>query len=917
MKNLKKVLALVVALTMVLGTVSFAFTDVAEESDVYTAVQTLSSLGILNGYEDGTFGPEKDITRAEFATVVCRALNVKSAATGATQFADVPADHWASGYINYVAGLGIVNGYGDGNFGPEDNVTYEQAIKMLVVALGFEPMAAQKGGYPTGYLVVANTYGMTEDVKAPADAAAANRGVVAHLTYNALDIPMMGQTGFGTNVEYKILDGAVGSGTKYTTLLTGLDVVKLGGVVTGTKIHNNAAAGEIAYKITENFDNAAWTEGSTVPLTIGEGINADDYFQMASEIFAKEVKSGKWEVIAIMPGADSAPLTIDKGDIEGTVTSDGLEYYAAKTATKTTKIYLDNPDVYYNNDTSSLVALNNTGAGAWSDDAIVTLVENTGDSKYDAIIVKEYDPYVVKKVEAEKDRFSVIGETGNFVLDFEDPDVVNTIVNKDGEAITLADFAEGDVLEIISENGKRNNKWIEIINLGQNAVTGTVTEKGADGTSIYVDGVEYDLAGTTANVGDEGMFYLTKTGKIFKVDANAAVSANYGYVLEMAINKGGFSNAWQIKLLTKEGKVETFDVKDTFKIADSDGIDKAVASSGLGFLQAIAQPNVGTAFKTNVANRLVTYRLDSNNKIREIDQVNITKNFVDTDKQYKGSTQSLNDAILDDDAVIFNVAGNSLDDAFVTGVASLVDETMYKGAIVYNTNQEVHDCVVIVDGLGAIDWAQDIAIVESVSDIEVNDDPAKKVRYYVAGDETVKEITVISGETSFETGVIGDLAKGTLFMFTDDGDGVAENCAIIATANTSVAHNSVPYTVNSAAQAEINGEDDLKLVWGYIDSVNDKGTVLTAGGYDVSTGSDGSKTMVAINDSMNAYTYVNKTSTKISIEVGDWMAADVDAADGNTVYFFIAKTENSVVTDIVTFATAKDISSVLSGTIKQ
>ena len=130
MKNLKKVLALVVALTMVLGTVCFAFTDVTADADVYTAVQTLSSLSILNGYEDGSFGPEKDITRAEFAAVVCRALGYDSKATAATSFSDVPADHWASGYINYVAGQGIVNGMGDGTFAPEQNVTYEQAIKV-------------------------------------------------------------------------------------------------------------------------------------------------------------------------------------------------------------------------------------------------------------------------------------------------------------------------------------------------------------------------------------------------------------------------------------------------------------------------------------------------------------------------------------------------------------------------------------------------------------------------------------------------------------------------------------------------------------------------------------------------------------------------------------------------------------------
>ena len=262
MKNLKKVLALVVALTMVFTTVAFAsYPDVDVEADYAGAVELLSALDILKGDENGNFNPDNTITRAEFAAVVCRALGLENSAAsakGATMFKDVAADHWASGYINLAAGQGIVNGYGNGLFGPEDNVTYEQAVKMLVVALGFEPMAAQKGGYPTGYLVVANTYGMTENVVAAGDAAPANRGVVAQLTYNALDIPMMAQTGFGTNVEYKIQDG--NNGTKYQTLLTGLKVAKLGGIVEATAVIGGVAAGTMNFLVTDNFDNNAWDE---------------------------------------------------------------------------------------------------------------------------------------------------------------------------------------------------------------------------------------------------------------------------------------------------------------------------------------------------------------------------------------------------------------------------------------------------------------------------------------------------------------------------------------------------------------------------------------------------------------------------------------------------------------------------------
>ena len=198
MKNLKKAFAVVVALAMVMSTVAFAavFSDVDDSAAYAEAIEAGVALKMFTGYEDGTFKPEGDITRAEFAAIVVRMLGQEAQADGAkgvTLFDDVPSTHWAAGYINIVSNLGIVNGYGDGNFGPEDNVTYEQAVKMCVVALGYEPAAG--GNYPVGYLTIAQQRGITTGVRGTSGAPI-NRGQVAQMAFNALDVPLMTQTGF-------------------------------------------------------------------------------------------------------------------------------------------------------------------------------------------------------------------------------------------------------------------------------------------------------------------------------------------------------------------------------------------------------------------------------------------------------------------------------------------------------------------------------------------------------------------------------------------------------------------------------------------------------------------------------------------------------------------------------------------------
>ena len=529
MKNLKKVLALVVALTMVLGTVGFAaYTDVAEDAGEYTAVSTLSSLSILTGYEDGSFKPDGDITRAEFATVVCRALGAKVSGSAVTGFTDVPADHWASAYIAYCAGAGIVNGMGDGTFAPSANVTVEQAVKMLVVALGYEPMAAAKGGYPTGYMVVANTNGITEGVAA-AQTAAATRGAVAQLVYNALDVPMMVQDGFGTQVSFKVADGE-GDNPAYQSLLTGLDVAKLEGSVVGTAIIDapgsvDLESGKVMYRFTEANDDEYFEDllKKAYPtlyvdkeFDIAEGVDADAYFGYASVVFVRELTRNKYEIIAIMPGEDSETVELGIEDIDLVATSAGeIDYYtdANKYDTKTLKLDAGY-ELYWNYGQAKTISDLATKVGTPADIEI-TLIENNGNNKYDFVIVKEYTYDRVETVEAEKDRFDAAN--GSYAFDFEDDTKVISIVDKNGDPMDLADFAEDDVIAVISDavglNPGKNYNWIEVINLGQNVVTGTVGEQNAD--SVYVDGTEYGFIVGGIKLGDEGTFFLTRTGKIF------------------------------------------------------------------------------------------------------------------------------------------------------------------------------------------------------------------------------------------------------------------------------------------------------------------------------------------------------------------------------------------------------------------
>lgn len=114
------------------------YTDVAAGDWYNNAVSTLSKAGILNGYEDGSFQPNGNITRAEFATIAARFF--EATYEGEDLFPDIK-DHWARDYINQAAHAGIVNGYPDETFRPQENITRAEAMTIVNRTLDRHPDA--------------------------------------------------------------------------------------------------------------------------------------------------------------------------------------------------------------------------------------------------------------------------------------------------------------------------------------------------------------------------------------------------------------------------------------------------------------------------------------------------------------------------------------------------------------------------------------------------------------------------------------------------------------------------------------------------------------------------------------------------------------------------------------------------------
>lgn len=173
------------------GAASAATTRFSDITDNYTAtaVETLRLMGVLDGYGDGTFRPNAVLTRAQFCKMAVYAMNGSSELgrySTVTIFPDVKPSLWAASYINMAAKKGVIAGFADGKFKPNQTVTAGQAVTILMRGLGYKD-ENMGGVWPQGYMAEAQTCGLLKSTGITSAYSALTRGQAAKLFLNLFE----------------------------------------------------------------------------------------------------------------------------------------------------------------------------------------------------------------------------------------------------------------------------------------------------------------------------------------------------------------------------------------------------------------------------------------------------------------------------------------------------------------------------------------------------------------------------------------------------------------------------------------------------------------------------------------------------------------------------------------------------------
>ena len=622
----KKVLALVLAFacafTMFAGA---AFTDSADiNADNADAVELLTALNIIEGYEDGSFQPEGTVTRAEMAKMIFTIRNggnddASAYETVTTSFTDING-HWAEGYIKYLQNTGIVAGKSAYIFDPDSTVTTAEAMKMALVLSGYRADKANLTGsaWQNNTISQATTVGLTKDVFS-AVAEGCTRQDAAQILSNTLTEVYAVQWSEVTNSFLNdSKKGLAWGGEPITVGEKWMDLeVHTGYLTKGPSSKTNPK--QIDFTITDGTTFMGKTDVTFRNTQID-----------VSDLFGYEVKV-VWDgehyndadgVYGIYKTADNEDTTAMWKDIKNE--TDGKVKLNDKTWT-VDKEALDGSkrmEVYVNGSDVTTVLLDEDHLSKSFDEQatadIVTFIDNDGDGKIETAQVKNQN--VVKITYVSDD----VLNTSDLIAD-DAPVVQSELAQKTYDAgpdmsdvITYEGIAKNDYAKVTYDY--YNDKVVyEKIDAVEGKIEATRTKNSTK--EISIDGTWYKAAaGYTlpSLVTGDSIEYIAIDNLIYnakKIDGTWG-SKNLAVVYNVARYTAGVNaNDIQISLITRDGTKKTaildkYNNKDVefthltgapgsptyYYNIDLDVLNTSVENKGLGDI------------RTGLVGRLVTYR---------------------------------------------------------------------------------------------------------------------------------------------------------------------------------------------------------------------------------------------------------------------------------------------------------------------
>lgn len=716
-KVVNSVLASALALTvapMVVG---------AEEAQQTTApqidpaldkvVKRLSALGLVEGMGNGDYAIDKNVTRAQFATLVVRARGLASGvalAQNEQRFVDVKSSDWFSGWVNVAAGQELVKGYPNNAFGPGNNVTYAEAVAMIIRALGYD--VAVKGVWPNNYIAKAAELGISKGVKIDPNKPA-TRGDIFLMLDNSLNIDLMKQDEYGSgDLGYHVSKG--------DTLLTeylDVDVYDMDWANTKDKdvedlpfVSNVPVTGLGTLKANEV--TFAKTSGSPISGTykVADGINPNEFGGQHVQVW---VKDDREDTIVWMEPSENEEVVNDKLDIflydDKNLQQDDKHEWKTKLENLTDlEIRLDSGKTYrfaknaqftYNyqryaakgKDWKDFLKDVYAAYGTdWDSYRVKLVLNDDGDVSYISLVDDvtadkvagndfKFGSEVIKKVDVDKQKIYTLSGTD---VDLKgDEEGKDFIVFRNGLPAKLADLKEMDVYTVYYADGDKDHK---IIVANSTVVEGKVDdvqyryEKGGrNGYFLKIGDKTYRLRATTFSddknktiedwtdddtdkIKDlEGLdvkLYLDTTGRVRHIETSTPVKERrVRAVLTKDVYYDEGKDEYSLTVYNEKDAKATLVVKDEedFKGLRSDGKDATNA-------------DIMNAFKVEPGKPVVVeYELDKDGDVKEVELIKDDLVRVDKDAWDKAADEDDNVIKVGgktydvaDDAVVFDMTGD-------------------------------------------------------------------------------------------------------------------------------------------------------------------------------------------------------------------------------------------------------------------